>query len=65
MRRPPPGRHVEVATAGERFRAFVPAPLAHLERLGIVAEITNRRRGRVLSYRRHVDELTAGVEEAP
>jgi len=27
MRRPPPGAYVEVATAGERFRAFVPAPL--------------------------------------
>ena len=27
MRRSPPGRYVEVATAGERFRAFVPAPL--------------------------------------
>ena len=27
MRRPPPGHYVEVATAGERFRAFVPAPL--------------------------------------
>jgi len=27
MRRPPPGTYVEVATAGERFRAFVPAAL--------------------------------------
>ncbi|MBL8529312.1 MAG: Fic family protein [Burkholderiales bacterium] len=27
MRRPPPGSYVEVASAGERFRAFVPAPL--------------------------------------
>lgn len=27
MRRPPPGTYVEVATAGERFKAFVPAPL--------------------------------------
>ena len=27
MRRPPPGHYVEVATVGERFRAFVPAPL--------------------------------------
>lgn len=27
MRRPPPGKYVEVATAGERFEAFVPAPL--------------------------------------
>ncbi len=27
MRRPPPGHYVDVATAGERFKAFVPAPL--------------------------------------
>jgi len=27
MRRPPPGTYVEVAAAGERLRAFVPAPL--------------------------------------
>lgn len=27
MNRPPPGRYVTVSTAGERFQAFVPAPL--------------------------------------
>jgi Fic family protein len=27
MKRPPPGRYAKVATAGESFRAFVPAPL--------------------------------------
>lgn len=27
MQRPPPGRVITVSTAGERFRAFVPAPL--------------------------------------
>ena len=27
MRRPPPGQYVKVATAGERFKAYVPAPL--------------------------------------
>lgn len=27
MKRPPPGRYVDVAAAGESFRAFVPAPL--------------------------------------
>jgi hypothetical protein len=26
MQRPPPGTYVEVAAAGERFQAFVPAP---------------------------------------
>ena len=45
--------------------ATVNKSLAHLERLGIVAEITNRQRGRVFSYGRYVDELTAGLERAP
>lgn len=27
MRRPPPGRYIKVAAAGESFKAFVPAPL--------------------------------------
>ena len=27
MQRPPPGRYVEVSTAGEAFKAFIPAPL--------------------------------------
>lgn len=92
MRRSPPGTHIEVAAAGERFRAFVPAPLppdppivwspalvrataltaatvnkslAHLEGLGVVAELTNRQRGRIFSYRRYVDELAAELERAP
>ena len=39
--------------------ATVNKSLAHLERLGIVGEITNRQRGRVFSYRRYVEELAA------
>ena len=39
--------------------------LAHLERLGVVAELTNRQRGRVFSYRRYVDELAAELERTP
>lgn len=39
--------------------ATVNKSLAHLERLGIVSELTNRRRGRVFSYRRYIDELAA------
>jgi hypothetical protein len=34
-----------------------------LQRLDVVAELTNRRRGRVFSYRRYVDELGAGLDE--
>lgn len=39
--------------------ATVNKSLVHLEREGIVAELTNRRRGRVFAYRRDVDELAA------
>ncbi len=39
--------------------ATVNKSLVHLERLGIVSELTNRRRGRVFVYRRYVDELAA------
>jgi len=125
MQRTPPGTYAEVATAGERFRAFVPAPLppdplivwsptlrrrfddalvalgrldalsavhqapqrqpittsaalvkatelsaatvnkslVHLECLGVVAELTNRQRGRVFAYRGYVDELAAELAE--
>ncbi len=36
--------------------------LAHLERAGVVGEVTNRRRGRVFSYRRYVEELVVGLD---
>ena len=39
--------------------ATVNKSLAHLETIGIVGEVTNRRRGRVFSYRRYVKELAA------
>ncbi len=42
--------------------ATVNKSLAHLERLGVVTEITNRQRGRVFSYRRYVEELAAELE---
>jgi Fic family protein len=41
--------------------ATVNKSLVHLERLGVVDELTSRRRGRVFGYRRYVDELTAGL----
>lgn len=39
--------------------ATVNRSLAHLERLGIVGETTNRQRGRVFSYRQYVAEPAA------
>lgn len=40
----------------------VNAALADLERLGIVAEVTGKRRGRVFAYRRYLDILSEGTE---
>ena len=42
--------------------ATVNKSLAHLERLGIVSELTNRQRGRVFVYRCYVEELAAELE---
>lgn len=39
--------------------ATVNKSLAHLERVGVVQELTNRRRGRVFSYHRYVKILSA------
>ena len=43
--------------------ATVNKSLAHLERIGVVAELTSRQRGRVFSYRRYVNELAVEQEE--
>jgi Fic family protein len=45
--------------------ATVNKSLVHLERIGIVGEITNRQRGRVFSYRRYVEELAAEPGAGP
>lgn len=39
--------------------ATVNKSLAHLERIGIVGEVTNRRRGRVFSYLKYIEALSA------
>ena len=44
--------------------ATVNKSLSHLESLGIVGELTNRKRGRVFSYRRYVQEVAAELETA-
>jgi len=42
--------------------ATVNKSLEHLRALGIVSELTKRKRGRVFSYRRYVKELSTGTE---
>jgi len=44
--------------------ATVNKSLVHLERIGVVSELTNRQRGRVFSYTRYVDGLTAELDGA-
>ena len=41
------------------------AALADLERLGVVEEVTGRRRGRVFGYRHYLDILNEGTEPLP
>jgi hypothetical protein len=41
-----------------------PGAAPRLENLGIVTELTSRRRGRVFSYRRYVDELGSELKPA-
>ena len=48
-----------LAKASALTAATVDKSLVHLERIGVVAELTSRRRGRVFSYERYVDLLTA------
>lgn len=36
--------------------------LAHLERIGVVAELTSKQRGRVFSYTRYLGILNEGME---
>ena len=43
----------------------VNAALADLERLGIVEEVTGRRRGRVFGYRAYLDILNEGTDPLP
>lgn len=60
-------QHQPIATAGSLTRAtgLTPATvnksLAHLERLGIVQELTSRQRGRVFSYARYIGILNEGM----
>ncbi|MBL8695809.1 MAG: Fic family protein [Planctomycetes bacterium] len=54
---------ISTSTALVKATGLTPATvnktLAHLERIGVVSEITNRQRGRVFSYRKYVDKLAA------
>jgi Fic family protein len=63
MQRQPIATAAPLVQATGLTAATVNKSLAHLERIGVVAEMTNRRRGRVFSYRRYVEELAVGMDQ--
>jgi Fic family protein len=62
LQRQPVATSAALVNATGLTAATVNKSLAHLERIGIVAEVTNRQRGRVFSYRRYVETLAAELE---
>ena len=57
LQRQPIATSAALVTATRLTPATVNKSLAHLERLGIVGELTSRQRGRVFSYLKYVEEL--------
>ena len=63
MRRPPPGKYVAVAAAGERFRAFVPAPLPPVPAV-VWSPVLRRRFDDALLALGRLDAITAHLPNA-
>lgn len=61
LQRQPIATAASLATATTLTPATVNKSLAHLERMGVVVEITRKQRGRVFSYARYVEILNEGV----
>ena len=61
LQRQPIATAASLATARNLTPATVNKSLAHLERLGVVAELTRKQRGRVFSYKRYADILNEGM----
>lgn len=62
MQRQPIATSAALTKATGLTPATVNKSLAHLERLGVVAELTSRQRGRVFSYEHYVGELAAELK---
>ena len=62
MQRQPIATSATLVQATGLTAATVNKSLGHLAGLGVVTELTNRQRGRVFSYRRYIEELTAELE---
>jgi Fic family protein len=63
LQRQPITTSAALVEATQLTAATVNKSLVHLHRLGVVAELTNRQRGRVFAYRRYIDELAAELEQ--
>jgi Fic family protein len=61
LQRQPIATAASLVEATKLTAATVNRSLAHLERIGIVAELTSRRRGRVFSYKRYAEILNEGT----
>ena len=59
LQRQPIATAAALVKASALTAATVNKSLVHLERIGVESELTGRRRGRVFSYERYVDLLTA------
>jgi len=62
LQRQPIATAASLVKATRLTAATVNKSLAHLERIGVVEELTNRLRGRVFSYGNYVQELAAEIE---
>jgi Fic family protein len=62
LQRQPIATAASLAAATGLTPATVNKSLAHLERIGIVVELTRKQRGRVFSYARYADILNEGME---
>ena len=61
LQRQPIATAASLAAATGLSVATVNKSLAHLERIGVVAEITRKQRGRVFSYPRYAEILNEGM----
>ena len=61
LQRQPIATAASLAAATGLTPATVNKALAHLERIGVVAELTRKQRGRVFSYARYADILNEGM----
>ena len=61
MQRQPIATAVSLTATTGLTPATVNKALVHLERLGVVAELTRKQRGRVFSYLRYTEILNEGM----